>query len=145
MKNLLSSFPIFLMFLFYINDLKAQEADHSLKANEVQMEENCNKFIVSDDDEMLLVARIRCDYRIVGYSAPSLKSKHLILFSVFTKDVESKTQLPLGNYYGTADLEDGSLHYVKTRGNFVQARYISTAEQKTVYFEKKYVDLKHDE
>ncbi|MVZ66556.1 hypothetical protein GQF61_11855 [Sphingobacterium sp. DK4209] len=144
MKNLLYSLPIFLMFLFHVNHLKAQEAENSSKDDEVQMEENCNKFLISDNNEMLLVARIRCDYRIVGYSSPSLKSKPLILFSVFTKDVESKTQLPLGNYYATTGLEDGSIYYVKTRGNYIQARYISTAEQKTVYFEKKYVDLKRD-
>jgi len=47
---------------------------------------------------------IKKDYRIIGYEQPSLKSNRLLLFSVFTRDVENNPyKCFYGSFYSTND------------------------------------------
>ena len=107
---------------------------------------NLYKTQVSLKDSFLWVrGNIRKDYRIIGYERPSINSKQLILFSVFTRDVQDNPHnYPFGAYYSTSDMafEDTRFKFKGFYGNFVRTDLISEGVLlATFYFEKKWVQF----
>jgi hypothetical protein len=89
-----------------------------------------------------LTADIKNDYRIFGYSLPDVKSKKLILFSIFTNEVEANPyKCPLGAYYQTSDLARGSsVTFVAETAGFVKLNYTSATGATTpFYIQRKFI------
>lgn len=98
-------------------------------------------FLKDGDSTIHLTANIRQDHRIFGYAKPDIKSERLLLLSVFTNDVENNPfDCKLGAYYDTGGMDELTLKYVSTTGNFVQATATDkTNKSTTIYFEKKWI------
>lgn len=100
-------------------------------------------FLKDGDSTINLTANIRQDHRIFGYAKPDIKSERLLLLSIFTNDVENNPfGCKLGAYYDTGGMDELTLKYISTNGNFVKA----TATDKennltTIYFEKKWIEF----
>jgi len=105
---------------------------------------NIQKAEVSLKDSVFWVYQnIRKDYRIIGYEEASTKSKPLILFSVFSRDVEDNPHgCYFGAFYSTSDLglEDVRIKFKSIQGQFVKANLIiDNVVTTSVYFERKWV------
>ncbi len=100
-------------------------------------------FLKDGDSTINLTANIRQDHRIFGYSKPDIKSERLLLLSVFTDDVENNPfGCKLGAYYDTGGMDEMTLKYVSTNGNFVQATATDkTNKSTTIYFEKEWIEF----
>ena len=83
-----------------------------------------------------LIASMRLDHKIFGYELPSVNSKKMILFSVFTKDVKGNpNKCPLGSYYQTLDLNEGDkIMYVSATADFVKLNYIDSVNKTTIFY-----------
>jgi len=107
--------------------------------------DNITKAFVSLDTDSIinLTANIRKDHRIFGYAKPDIKSERLLLLSVFTNDVENNPfGCKLGAYYETGRMNDLTLKYIKTIGNFVKAIASDKTNKSTIiYFEKKWIEF----
>ena len=101
-------------------------------------------FLKDGDSTINLTANIKQDHRIFGYAKPDIKSERLILLSVFTNDVENNPfGCKLGAFYDTRSMNELTLNYIMTIGNFVKATATSkTNNSTTLYFEKKWIDFK---
>jgi len=99
-------------------------------------------YLHGGDSTINLTAYMRKDHRFFGYAAPDVTSERLILFSIFTDDVQNNPfGCKLGAYYETR-MDSLTLKYVSTKGNFVKAKAFDKAKQSTtVYFEKKWIDF----
>ncbi len=92
--------------------------------------------------EFYLTANIKQDHKIFGYALPDVKSKKLILFSVFTNDVKDNPyKLPLGAYYETSNLQEGDkIRFVSVAGEFVKLHFITKDKKITpFYIGRKYI------
>jgi len=100
-------------------------------------------YLKNDDSTINLIANIRQDHRIFGYSKPDIKSERLFLLSIFTNDVENNPfECKLGAYYDTNGMENLTLKYNSTTGNFVKATATDASNSSTtIYFEKKWIEL----
>lgn len=80
--------------------------------------------------------------RIFGYQEPDKKSKRLILFSIWTFDVEKNPcNCQFGSYYETPSM-NMKLKYLETKNSFIKAALIKDEKQiAIVYFEKKWVEF----
>lgn len=101
-------------------------------------------FLKDGDSTINLTANIKQDHRIFGYAKPDIKSERIILLSVFTNDVENNPfGCKLGAFYDTRSMNELTLNYITTIGNFVKATATSkTNNSTTIYFEKKWIDFK---
>ncbi len=86
-----------------------------------------------------LIGNIRNDYKIFGYSFANITSKKLILFSVFTKDIEGNPyKCRLGSYYETSGLKEGDkIIFVSIIGNFVKLNFITSNNIITPFYIKR--------
>ena len=100
-------------------------------------------FLKDGDSTINLRANIRQDHRIFGYAKPDIKSERLLLLSVFTNDVENNPfSCRLGAYYDTRGMDEFTLKYNSTTGNFIKATAIDKANNSTtIYFEKKWIEF----
>lgn len=100
-------------------------------------------FLKDGDSTINLTANIRQDHRIFGYAKPAIKSERLLLLSVFTNDVEDNPfGCRLGAYYDTGGMDELTLKYNSTTGDFVKATAIDKANNSTtIYFEKKWIEF----
>jgi len=101
------------------------------------------RIVISKTDSSLTqFGNIRKDYRTFGYEKPDIKSKKMILFSVFTDYVKDNPfKCPLGSYYHTAGMEF-ILKFVAVQGSFVKTIAIKDdAAIATVYFLRKCVEF----
>lgn len=97
----------------------------------------------ASDSSMWIRGDIKRDYRIFGYEQPSTKSKPLILFSAFTRDVDSNPyKCRYGAFYSTSDLafEDVRIKFRGFVGKFAKAHLVIDGKVVgTFYFERKWV------
>jgi len=100
-------------------------------------------FLKEGDSTINLIANIRQDHRIFGYAKPDIKSERLLLLSVFTDDVENNPfGCKLGAYYETAGMDELTLKFISSNGNFVKAVAIDKTNKSTIiYFEKKVIEF----
>ena len=102
------------------------------------------KAVVSKSDSIIsITANIRRDYRIFGYKKPDTSSKKLILFSVFTNDVENNLfKCPYGSYYQTSSMQNMKIKFLAKNGLFIKAAIIKdNATSEIIYFLKKWIDF----
>ncbi|MEO8149621.1 MAG: hypothetical protein ABI723_18425 [Bacteroidia bacterium] len=100
-------------------------------------------YIMKSDSSIFLTANMRLDHRVFGYAQPDIKSKRLLLLSVFTNDVEKNPfGCELGAYYDTGGMENMKLKFQEQSGDFIKAVVIDKSNKKTtVYFEKKWIEF----
>ena len=101
-------------------------------------------FVERKTKNFFLVGNIKSDYRIFGYSSANVTSKKLILFSVFTKDVEGNpNKCPLGSYYETSGLKErDKIMFVAIIGGFVKLKYITSSNKIThFYIKRKFIEF----
>ena len=102
------------------------------------------KAVVSKSDSIIsITANIRRDYRIFGYKKPDTSSKKMILFSVFTNDVENNLfKCPYGSYYQTSSMQNMKIKFLNKKGLFIKAAIIKdNATSEIIYFLKKWIDF----
>jgi hypothetical protein len=91
--------------------------------------------ISKSDSSFWVSANIKNDYRIFGYAAPDVNSEKLILFSVFTKDVQDNPyKCRLGAYYGSNRIESGEIKYMKDTGKFVKTIFQDDKKNFEIFF-----------
>ena len=127
---------------------KLDSIDHANAQSVLESDEVTKAYVklTSKDSIIRLHSNIRLDHRFFGYDQADVHAKKLLLFSIFTNDVEHNPyQLKLGAYYDTSDLDskDSKLKYVGTKGDFVQAKFIDSTDIPvcTIYFEKKWIEI----
>ena len=94
-------------------------------------------YINRETKAFTLVANMREDHRIYGYSAASLRAKKLLLFSIFTSDVKGNPHhLPLGAYYDTHGLKEGDQIKFVSDGpvGFVKLSFVSAGRGATPFY-----------
>ncbi len=115
-------------------------------ANTIALDNNdVNKAMVSLKDSLLRIASDKFrDHRFFGYSKPDLHSKRMLLFSIFTNDVEGNPyQLPYGAYYQNSDMDSIKLKYYADEGAFAKFTILkNNTLQDTTYIEKKWIEFK---
>jgi len=106
-------------------------------------EEFTQKATVNKNDSTIWIqVNMRLDHRIFGYEKPDVKSKKMILYSIFTDDVEGNPfQCPYGAYYDTTRYQDMILKFQENIGDFAKVKIITDEAQHTVYFEKKWLEF----
>ncbi len=99
------------------------------------------KAYVLGDSSIWLRAEMRQDHRIFGYSKPDTTAEKLLLFSIFTNDVDDNPfGYELGAYYDTEGMDGLTLKYMSTTGDFIEAEAITeNNEERTIYFEMKWI------
>lgn len=104
-------------------------------------------YVDPETNKIDLWADIKLDHRFYGFEKADVSSKRLILFSIFTDDVENNPfSLPLGSFYSTANVEGGVFKFISEEGNFVKAEHTDKDNNTTtVYFERKWIVLDGDE
>jgi hypothetical protein len=97
-------------------------------------------FLSEGDSTFQITANMKLDHHFFGYAAPNLNSEKLILFSIFTDEVDSNpNNCRLGAYYDTNGLQDFSLKYSTTDGDFIKVIATRNKIKTELYFEKKSV------
>jgi len=102
-----------------------------------------NKATIFKADSIIhLNAVMRLDHKIVGYEKPDVKSRKMMLLSIFTSDVEHNPyHCPFGAYYDTTHMDGLSIKYLATQGNFIKAALLKDNQTKAVvYFEKSWME-----
>lgn len=111
----------------------------------VEAGDNITKAYVSEIDSLIgLTAYMKQDHRFYGYKSANKEATKLILFSIFTNDVDGNPfQMPLGSYYDTNELDDFSLKYLGEEGDFVKAEVVG--KNSFVFFDKKWIVVTRDD
>jgi hypothetical protein len=104
------------------------------------------KATISLRDSVLDVTEnIRKDYRVVGYSQPSLCAERWIIFSVFTRDVkENPYDCRYGAFYSTSASGNQAIviKYAGQVKSFIRATlYVEGQHKATLYFERRWVTV----
>jgi len=110
--------------------------------------ENISKvYVDTETDEFAFWSDMDKDHRFYGYEKPDVTSKKLILFSIFTNDVDGNPfEMPLGSYYDTRGLEPNKISYYDKDGDFISTEFEDVQGKVTkVYFESKWVILRGEE
>jgi len=99
-------------------------------------EDFIQKAVISRSDSAVNVYQnIRADYRIFGYKSPDTNSKKLLLFSVFTNDVQGNPHnCAYGSYYYSGAMDDMRLKFVKKVGDFVEVALLKDNQPVTQMF-----------
>uniref|UniRef100_UPI00404A8A1E hypothetical protein n=1 Tax=Fulvivirga sp. TaxID=1931237 RepID=UPI00404A8A1E len=97
-------------------------------------------FLSKGDSSFQITADMRMDHHFFGYAAPNLNSEKLILFSIFTDEVDNNpNNCRLGAYYDTNSLQKLTLKYCSPIGDFIKVIATRDKIKTELYFEKKSV------
>ena len=112
-----------------------------------QDEEYVNKAFIEKNDSLIwLTVNMKRDHRIFGFEKPDVKSKRMILLSIFTKDVENNPfNCPYGAFYGTNEMKNTTLKFKENIGDFAKIEIQKENLKEVVYFEKKWLEFEQDE
>jgi len=110
-------------------------------------EESLNKIHIPlkrNDSSLYLIAEMKSDHRIFGYARPDKNSQKLILFSIFTDEVEGNPfKCRYGSYYDISkNNQNFSLKYNGQKDDFIATIIADSLNNKRdVYFEKKWIEI----
>lgn len=142
-----TSIIILLFFnLMYAHGQTKAELEKIEAENQGIIDSSTPKFLnflwIKKNGEVYLYQAPRRDHRMFGYEKPDVNSKKLILFSIFTKDVNGNPfAMPLGSYYDVFEMEkkqQAYLKYIKTKKRFVEMELVKDSCKTKLYFLKKY-------
>ena len=128
---------------------KAQGNPDSLDAANAKMVSEDQSFLqkatISKDSVVWVIADMRKDHRIYGFDKAGLNARRIILFSIFTNDVENNPfQLAYGAYYETAGLKGRHLKFISREGNFLKTHLRENRTNRLlsiIYFERKWFEF----
>lgn len=126
-------------------DLERIELENSKTINEAG--ENISKaYVFLNDSLFYLKADMQKDHRIFGFEKPDTQSNPLLLFSIFTNDVENNPfGFELGSYYDMEESTGLKIYYQEHNEEFVEAIVIDSLDQRTtIYFEKKWIEVEEE-
>lgn len=124
------------------------EISNSLETKWEELDEDdLNKatfYLSSNDSILTLTAQMRIDHRIFGYAKPDTTSERLILFSIFTNEVENNpSKCKFGSYYSIENDQPFKIKYVGNKDEFVETKLIhENGTKQSVFFEKKWIDFR---
>ena len=100
-----------------------------------------NKAYISPTDSIVGVgADMKKDHRFFGYEKPDTTSKRVILFSIFTSDVDGNPfDMELGSHYDTNSIEDFTLKFLSDDGQFSKIEAIG--KNQIIYIENKWIQF----
>ena len=103
--------------------------------------ENTKAYINLQDSSFSMRADMKKDHKFYGFANADTNSTPLILFSIFTSDVDGNPEaLSLGSFYDTQDAEEaGIILKLESRGNSFSKFLIIGKENNSVYFENKHL------
>lgn len=103
-----------------------------------------NKLTIEEDSTLWMMSNIRKDHLFFGYERPDTSSKKMLVFSVFTYNVQGNPfHCPLGAYYQTSDMGDMVLKYVSDEKSFIKVEALEDDSVKgVIYIEKKWIEPK---
>ncbi|MGQ7944902.1 hypothetical protein [Flavobacterium sp. WC2509] len=112
-----------------------------------QDEEYINKAAIEQNDSLIwLTVNMKRDHRIFGFEKPDVKSKRMILLSIFTKDVENNPfNCPYGAFYETSGMKNITLKFKENIGDFAKIEIQKENSKEVVYFEKKWLEFEQTE
>lgn len=143
------------LFLFTPNTFSQTKEIRKINKDSLEWEKQGNAFLDNDylnklevskrDGNVRLHSNIRFDHRIFGYEKPDLKSKRLLLFSVFTFDVkDNPCNCAFGSFYDTSSMDGITMRYAGNEKDFVKVDLLqNNSKLATVYFEKRWVDFEN--
>lgn len=101
----------------------------SIQAIEPINPEHCNKGQISNNGTIYLIADMKKNHRIFGYKEMDVNAEKMILFSVFTNEVEHNPFGCLyGAYYDLSDMDDMEIRYVSRENDFVKIQILQNDE-----------------
>ncbi|MCA5005217.1 hypothetical protein [Sphingobacterium bovistauri] len=133
-----------------INELSPLEKiEKDNNENILSVGEQVNKAFIrlSEGDSLFKVYSSKYgEHRFYGFQKPDLKSKRMILFSIYTNDVDKNPfKMPYGAYYDISGMDDQGfkLKYVGTKGDFIEMKFIDATDigGEPIFFEKKWIDI----
>lgn len=112
-----------------------------------QDEEYVNKASINKNDSLIwLTVNMKRDHRMFGFEKPDVKSKRMILLSIFTNDVENNPfNCPYGSFYETSGMKNTILKFKENIGDFAKIEIQKENLKAVVYFEKKWLEFEQDE
>ena len=117
------------------------------KQLETLNEDALNKIYIPlkrSDSSFYLHADIKRDHRIFGYAQPDTNSEKMILFSVFTDEVQNNPlKCKYGAYYEiNTGNQNFSLKYSGKKYEFIVAELTDSLNKKRdIYFKKKWIEI----
>lgn len=106
------------------------------------------KASISKTDSIIwVIANMKKDHRFYGYEQPDTNSTRVILFSIFTNDVEGNPfNLKYGSSYesNSSRMQGKRLKYIGTQGNFIKTQLRQESLEQilaVLYFEKKWFEF----
>ena len=116
----------------------------AMKTRPIVDQTYANKVIIEKDSTVWLMANTKKDHRIFGYQNPNLKSKKLLLLSVFTNEVKDNPfALKYGAYYDTDGMNELKLKLASTTGDFVEVKILQGNNiLDNMYIEKHLIEFK---
>jgi hypothetical protein len=114
----------------------------SVLESAIEMEPN-SLVVNRNDSSVFITANMSLDHRIFGFAKPDINSRRLILYSVFTCDIENNPfHCILGSFYDTGDSASPVLKFKGMQGVFAEM----TATQKEgnttiIYVKKKWISF----
>lgn len=118
------------------------------KKPKVVIHSSIYKFHIRKKDSIITFPGVCCDaYRVFGYESPSLKSKKVILISVFTNEVKGNPfKLKFGSYYHVSDSDSITLKLITIEGPFAKVNFKNHRNDKgVIYFEKEWLEFEVEE
>lgn len=109
--------------------------------------ENITKaYIYLQDSLFDLRADMRKDHRFFGYAKPDSTSKKLLIFSIFTDDVDNNPfGYELGAHYDMTDTNGLQIKYHGSVGDFIKTIASDEEGKNTIlYFNKKWIVLQNE-
>ena len=128
------------------DSLKWESTNKSWGKEKYLKDEDYTKLLISKSDSTIsLVANIRKDHRIFGFKSANKNSPKLILFSIWTYDVEGNPcKCKYGSYYQTPGIKDLDLKLLEQDKDFIKAGiYLKGKFVDILYFEKKWTDFEN--
>lgn len=124
--------------IWLIGEEEGDVCQGSVKTLQTIDRDNPTRLDVTKDSAVWLDLNIRKDHRIFGYEEPNFQSKKVILFSVFTDEVEGNPfVLKHGAFYGTHGMDDFQLKFIARGFGFIEVAILKNGDVLgTVYFDE---------
>ena len=122
------------------------KADSKISDSEIKLSsdpELLQRASVGSDSIIRVTSDIKLDYRIFGFEKPDTNSRKMVLFSVFTPDVENNPyKCPFGSYYGTLPEDEMEIKFTAKVGDYVKATVSTDEKRSAIYFHKDWIEFR---
>lgn len=115
----------------------------SVKVIEEIESQNMGKAYIDKEGSVWVTANMKKDHRIFGYKVKDTHSEKMILFSIFTNEVENNPfGCNYGAFYDTNGLTDLKLKYIATENDYLKMEIVKDGKAiDEVYMLKKWFEF----